>query len=635
MTQNGPAVELSGADLQRLDPRVAIPRYDRGALARSIVHIGVGGFHRAHQAVYLDDLCGRRQTDWSITGAGVLPADAAMAAALRPQDHLYTLVTRDRHGTNVRVIGSLVDYVLATPGLDPLVARLAAPETRIVSLTITEGGYPVDEATGDFLAPPADALPAAFEALARGFQARRTAGLGGFTVLSCDNIMGNGETARTATLGVVRHARAGPRGLGGQERLLPQRHGRPHHAPDLGGRPRVPGPRVRSARPLAGGGRDVHPVGHRGRLRLRAPALRGRRRPAHPRRAPVRDAQAAHPQRGPLDDPPTWPPSSATSTSTRSWPIRCWRGSCSASTTTRRRPRCRRCRASTSRTTSAWSRERFANPEVRDQVARVCLDGTSKFPKFLIPTIESQLDKGGPVRLSALALAGWCQYLLGRDEQGRDIALSADPRLEQARSYRRGLALADPAAFLDFARSSAHAPPGRPGLPGGLRRRARVHPRGGRPRHPGALAGRVGLSLTAPSGRGPQIGARRATAARPGPLFQLERREQIMQRLRARGPRRRRPSWRRRSTSPSETIRRDLTDLERERLVRRVHGGAIPWRGRLARAPPRGARGRATSTRSAASPPPRLARCPRAARSSSTRAARPCTWRTCSIASVT
>ena len=173
-----------------------------GALARSIVHIGVGGFHRAHQAVYLDDLCGQGQTGWSITGAGVLPADAAMAAALRPQDHLYTLVTRDRHGTNVRVIGSLVDYVLATPGLDPLVARLAAPETRIVSLTITEGGYPVDEATGEFLAPPADALPPAFEALARGFQARRAAGLGGFTVLSCDNIMGNGETARTATLGV-------------------------------------------------------------------------------------------------------------------------------------------------------------------------------------------------------------------------------------------------------------------------------------------------------------------------------------------------------------------------------------------------------------------------------------------------
>jgi mannitol 2-dehydrogenase len=95
--------------------------------------------------------------------------------------------------------------------------------------------------------------------------------------------------------------------------------------------------------------------------------------------------------------------------------------------------------------------ERFANPEVRDQVARVCLDGTSKFPKFLIPTIESQLDKGGGVKLSALALAGWCQYLLGRDEAGRDIVLSADPRLEQARSFAEA-SRADPAAFLGFSK---------------------------------------------------------------------------------------------------------------------------------------------------------------------------------------
>jgi mannitol 2-dehydrogenase len=94
--------------------------------------------------------------------------------------------------------------------------------------------------------------------------------------------------------------------------------------------------------------------------------------------------------------------------------------------------------------------ERFANPEVRDQVARVCLDGTSKFPKFLVPTIESQLDKGGQVRLSALALAGWCQYLLGKDDQGRDITLSPDPRLDEAIAFARA-SLAEPAAFLEFA----------------------------------------------------------------------------------------------------------------------------------------------------------------------------------------
>jgi mannitol 2-dehydrogenase len=94
-------------------------------------------------------------------------------------------------------------------------------------------------------------------------------------------------------------------------------------------------------------------------------------------------------------------------------------------------------------------RERFANPAVRDQVARVCLDGSSKWPKFLIPTIVSQLERRGPVTLSALALASWCQYLLGRDDDGHPMTLSADPRMEEAQRYAQA-SIADPAAFLGF-----------------------------------------------------------------------------------------------------------------------------------------------------------------------------------------
>jgi mannitol 2-dehydrogenase len=93
--------------------------------------------------------------------------------------------------------------------------------------------------------------------------------------------------------------------------------------------------------------------------------------------------------------------------------------------------------------------ERFANTEVRDQVARVCLDGTSKWPKFLVPTVESQLEQGGQVKLSALALAGWCQYLLGKSDAGADITLSPDPRLDVAQAFARA-SLAEPAAFLRF-----------------------------------------------------------------------------------------------------------------------------------------------------------------------------------------
>jgi len=93
--------------------------------------------------------------------------------------------------------------------------------------------------------------------------------------------------------------------------------------------------------------------------------------------------------------------------------------------------------------------KRFANPEVRDQVSRLCLDGSSKFPKFLLPTVIAQLDQGGDVRLSALALAGWCQYLLGKDERGRDIEPAGDPALPSAQKYAAA-SMADPRAFLGF-----------------------------------------------------------------------------------------------------------------------------------------------------------------------------------------
>ena len=439
---------LSMRTLHQLDPRIAIPTYERGALRRGIVHLGVGGFHRAHQAVYLDDLCAKGVTDWSITGAGVLPADAAMAEALKPQDCLYTLVTRDATSTSVRVIGSIVEYVLGTPGLDALVTRLAEPETRIVSLTITEGGYPVDEATGAFLPPPRDALPPAFVAMARALKARRDSGQGGFTILSCDNIMGNGGTARTATLGVCAMVEPGleewvsqnvafPNGM--VDRITPQTADadREFLAAEYGlidrwpvvaetfiqwvieddfpyGRPPYQDAGVlltHDVRPYETLKLRILNAGHSTTTYLAA--LVGH---VYIHEIMADPLLARFMQRFHDDEvTPSLPPVPGIDVEDYKRVVA----------------------------------ERFANPAVRDQVARVCLDGSSKFPKFLIPTIESQLDKGGSVRLSALALAGWCQYLLGTDEQGRDIVLSADPRLEQARSFAQA-SRSDPAAFLAF-----------------------------------------------------------------------------------------------------------------------------------------------------------------------------------------
>jgi mannitol 2-dehydrogenase len=441
-------VELSTANLGRLDPRISVPGYERSALGEGIVHIGVGGFHRAHQAVYLDDLCRAGERSWSIAGAGVLPADAAMARALGAQDCLYALVTRDVHGTDVRIIGTITDYVLASPDLAPLVERMARPDTRIVSLTITEGGYPVDEATGGFLAPAPDALPPAFEALALALRARRDRGLGGFTIHSCDNVMGNGDTTRTATLGVCAMVEPGleawvaqnvafPNGM--VDRITPQTadSDRAFLASEYGLVDRWP---VVAETFIQWVIEDEFPYG-RPRYEDAGVLLTDDVRPYETLK--LRILNAGH----------------STTTYMAALVGHVYIHEIMADPLLARylerfhddeaTPSLPQVVGIDVEDYKRVVRERFANPEVRDQVARVCLDGSSKFPKFLIPTIESQLDKGGPVKLSALALASWCQYLVGKDDQGGDITLSADPRLELARKHAQA-SLGDPAAFLAF-----------------------------------------------------------------------------------------------------------------------------------------------------------------------------------------
>ena len=196
--------QLSSAALSDLDDVVSPPNYDRSALTPSIVHIGVGGFHRSHLATYVDELCRAGHTDWAIHGAGVLPGDSAMAAALGRQDTLFTVIERGADSTTATVIGSMVDFTHAHPDPAELISAIAAPSTQIVSLTVTEGGYPIDDATGEFDADSPNAGPgSAFALIAAGLEQRRQNGGAPLTIMSCDNIMSNGAAARAATLGVA------------------------------------------------------------------------------------------------------------------------------------------------------------------------------------------------------------------------------------------------------------------------------------------------------------------------------------------------------------------------------------------------------------------------------------------------
>ena len=194
---------LSQRSISRLAPNVAVPRYDRNSVTPGVVHLGVGGFHRAHQAAATDDCLNRGELDWGIIGASLRSAD--MRDALAPQDCLYALSLRDGEGEALRVIGALQRIVVAAQEPESLLAHLAAPSTRIVSLTITEKGYTTNLATGEVIwdhsdivhdlsrpAAPRSALGLLTEALRR----RRDAKVAPFTILSCDNLPHNGRMLR-------------------------------------------------------------------------------------------------------------------------------------------------------------------------------------------------------------------------------------------------------------------------------------------------------------------------------------------------------------------------------------------------------------------------------------------------------
>ncbi len=439
------ALAVSAATLPALAEQIATPSYDRSALRRSIVHFGVGGFHRAHLATYIDELANSGDTDWSIVGAGVMSFDQKMADVLAAQDHLYTLVSRGADEATARVIGSIVDFVLAVEDQTPLIEQIAHPDTQIVSMTITEGGYPVDDITGDFL--PARSLPSgAFSVLAQGLDRRRQAGGQPLTVMSCDNIMTNGAVARAALLGEAsRHStdlvewieqnvrfpnsmvdRITPATTPSDSEWLQNTHGIVDAWPvvaepfrqwviedDFGG-DRLPleaidvivtddiDPYELTKLRLLNAGHSclAYLAALDGHLRvdeaMADPALREFvTRLLHIEAKPTLPAAAGID----LDD------------------------------------------------YIASLIERFSNPGVGDQIARLCLDGTAKFPKFLLPTVRAQLDGAddGNVNVTrcALALAGWCEYLASFDEP------SADPQLDLARKFAFE-SRDDPRAFLSF-----------------------------------------------------------------------------------------------------------------------------------------------------------------------------------------
>lgn len=214
--QSKPIVKLSDRILTDLAGNIVRPLYDRDQLKPGIVHVGLGNFHRAHQAWYLHRLMQTGAAlDWAIVGAGVRSTDAVMREKLLAQDCLTTLIELDPDGVTVEITGAMIDFLPVELGNGPLIRCISDPSIRIVSLTVTEGGYFVSAETGGLdLAHPdirhdianPDAPCTVFGAIVAGLRVRWKSGEGPFTVQSCDNLKGNGDITRTAVVTLARQS---------------------------------------------------------------------------------------------------------------------------------------------------------------------------------------------------------------------------------------------------------------------------------------------------------------------------------------------------------------------------------------------------------------------------------------------
>ncbi len=207
-------VPLSNATLSELPQGIHTPKYDRSSLTPGIVHIGLGNFHRAHQAWYLHQLMQMGEAhDWAIIGAGVRPYDEAQRLKMAAQDYLTTLILLDPKETSAEVTGSMIGYVPIEEGNGALIEAMSDPAIRIVALTVTEGGYYIDAATKGFDAEHPDILHdasnpdspmTAFGAIIAALSRRRTAGSGPLTLQSCDNLQGNGGILQQTVVSLAR-----------------------------------------------------------------------------------------------------------------------------------------------------------------------------------------------------------------------------------------------------------------------------------------------------------------------------------------------------------------------------------------------------------------------------------------------
>jgi fructuronate reductase/mannitol 2-dehydrogenase len=423
------AVPLSDHTLEDLPPEISIPTYDRAALRPGIVHIGVGGFHRAHQAVYLDELARQGSTDWGVLGVGLHSRE--IGEVLADQDRLYTVVERAADADRATVVGVMTGYLYAPDDPEAVLTALAGDSTRVVTLTITGTGYRIDAHTGDFDADDPHVArdledpgqpQTVFGYLVEALHRRRQAGLAPFTVLSCDNMQNNGAAARTA---VVSFARLRDDDLA---EWIDQNVAFPSSMVD-----RITpntSPEDRDAIAAATGIDDRWPVITEpfrqwvvedsfcnGRPPLEQVGVQFVADVAPYETVKTRLLNAGHSAIAYLG----YLAGYRTTADVMADPA--FRTFLARLMAEEIGPLLPDLPGVDLADYQATLLDRLANPRMADQLARLSRRGSTKIPNYIMPSVRAALEEGSPHHLLCLAVAGWLRFLRGSDYAGEEVPI--------------------------------------------------------------------------------------------------------------------------------------------------------------------------------------------------------------------
>ena len=427
-------IQINQANLREIGNTIPVPNYNRTSKKIGIVHIGVGGFHRAHQAYYLHQLKQQdKASGWNICGIGLREPDSNLHDIFKKQDHLYTLLVKHPDGKiEPEVIGSIIDFEMGTTNQEAVIARMANIDTKIVSLTITEGGYNFNATTGDFnfensniqheLKNPNEPITV-YGFLTAALKRRRENGLPAFTVLSCDNIEHNGNMMRKMLLAFAEAQDAA------LAKWIAQKVSFPNSMVDR----ITPMTTKADIETLAQtyNVKDEWPVTcepfiqwviednfSNGRPELEKVGVQFVPDVGPYEKMKLRLLNAGHSVLGLLGIIHGHPTINACMEDETF--VTYLRAFMDKEAT----PILGNIKGIDLDNYKDTLLQRFANPNIKDSVHRICMESSAKLPKFLIATIHENLATGGSIKFATLVIAAWCYYSdKGMDSHGNAIEI--------------------------------------------------------------------------------------------------------------------------------------------------------------------------------------------------------------------